>query len=831
MTGLHPGAVLGDQRYVVMRRLSDRGDAEAWTVQDNTLDRPVTLHALTAAAPAASAVFDAAQRAAGLDHPRLVRILDVGRDPERVFYTEEPVAGATTMTTLAGGTGMAAEEVRRLVGEAALALDAAARRGLHHLDLSPDDVIRLPDGTVKVRGVASRAALAGQDHLDGATALQQDARGLAALAYAGLTGRWPYGGDTALPPAPRLVGGVPRPSEIAVGVPADLDTICHLALNQGAGPISPGDFAAQVAPWPQLAVDPVPGLPGESRHDDTLERPLLPETADATGAGASPGRDSGLGDPTREMPTLGATGAEALGTTGKGGLGAAGAAALGARPTSPAGAATAPGAAGTAGTGVDGSAGDHDPFSEPSAGGEAPPSQSPPAESPDRESPARESPSSQAPAPHGGGVEANEGATEAAEDTESTDIVTTAPRRRIRWLGGSGADEVTRGAAAEGAATEAGAEAGTRTAHEVADEDSVATTVERRSAHREAESASADDGDGSGAASAAGAALAGAAGAGAAAGAGVGGAAASAKAATAGAATAVAGAVGTVASSSRRLAERTAGAVGGAARSARSRAAGGVAEHRELKAAIRRDEADHQVSIDEAPQQPQVEAPAPLLPAEAGNTPSRAQSAFVLMLFLGAVVLAGILGVIGVTRIGANSDLEAILGPDPTRPVATDTTAPGSATTSSAPGSPEPLAIVGATGYDPEGDDSENNDLAARVYDEDTATSWQSEGYQGPSFAGLKAGVGLVIDFGQDVTPNAVTLQLPNPSDLALYLAPEPDRGGATQVGAVENQSGTVTIDVTDGATGRYLIVWFTDAPLVSDGRYRAMLAEISATG
>jgi len=72
---------------------------------------------------------------------------------------------------------------------------------------------------------------------------------------------------------------------------------------------------------------------------------------------------------------------------------------------------------------------------------------------------------------------------------------------------------------------------------------------------------------------------------------------------------------------------------------------------------------------------------------------------------------------------------------------------------------------------------------------------------------------------------------LPNPSDLELYLGTSPDRAGANRIGTVSGEQGDVTLDVTDGAAGRYLIVWFTDSPLVSDGRYRAMLAEVSATG
>lgn len=161
MTGLQPGTVVGDQRYVVIRALSEYGDAEVWTAQDHGTDQLVTLVVLPMSSPTALAVLDAASRSADVDNPRLVRVLDVGREYDYGYFTEESLDGAVSLTQLAGGIGMAAEEVRRITGEVALALDAAQRRGLHHLGLTPDNVLLMPDGSVKLAGLATQAALAG----------------------------------------------------------------------------------------------------------------------------------------------------------------------------------------------------------------------------------------------------------------------------------------------------------------------------------------------------------------------------------------------------------------------------------------------------------------------------------------------------------------------------------------------------------------------------------------------------------------------------------------------------------------------------------------------
>lgn len=748
MTGLQPGTVIGDQRYVTVRALSEHGDAEVWSAQDNVRDQLVTLVVLPLSTPTALAVLDAASRSAGVDNPRLARVLDVGRDLDHGYFVEESLDGAVSMTQLASGIGMAAEEVRRLTGEVALALDAAQRRGLHHLGLTPDNVLRMPDGSVKLTGLATQAALAGQDHVGGKRALRRDARGLVALAYAGLTGRWPLGGDVGLPPAPKVVGGVPRPSEIAVGVPADLDAICQLTLNQNLGPVSPGDYAAQIAPWPSMSVpeNDALAIPGPGREDDSLEIPVL--GAPRAGAESSASALSTPPPAGAVPPSAGAPDPEAMTRPGAADLTAP-------LPISP--------------EPTQWLAGAGQPTSGPAAAG-----------FPSGAAALAEAPAAQAPAA------AASAGDRPGEPSAGADAAPRAGGWKRRWMNLGQSSASASEALDESVDTAAGAP----------DADSART----------------------GAADAVTGAATGAA-------AGVAG-------ATTGAAAGMAGAVAGAGAAGRRLAARLRGSVenfGDRARTATSKAEGAVSEHRELKAAIRRVEADSEVSIDQAPQQPDLEPPVPLLPPESGAQPTRAQSRFVLATFAAAVALAGIVAGAVAFR-PPKSDLEAILGPDTVHPTTSASTS--TATTTSAPsGGGEAMPIVGATGYDPEGDGAEYNDLAPRVYDEDPATYWQSEGYQGPKFGGLKSGVGLIVDLGQDVTPSSVELTVPNASSLELYLGSEPDRAGANRIGTVVNEKGKVTVPVTDGATGRYVIVWFTDTPLVSDGRYRAMLSEISVIG
>ena len=153
---------------------------------------------------------------------------------------------------------------------------------MHHLDLRPDDVLRTPDGDVRLRSLGTAAVRVGEDGAEADEAARRDAVGVVALTYAGLTGLWPLGaGGCGLGAAPRVPGGIAAPSEIAAGVPRDLDAICRLTLNDDQGPTSPGDYARQVAPWPSrqvvgppasrpLPTAPVPTAPVQS-HDSAAD--------------------------------------------------------------------------------------------------------------------------------------------------------------------------------------------------------------------------------------------------------------------------------------------------------------------------------------------------------------------------------------------------------------------------------------------------------------------------------------------------------------------------------------------------------------------------------
>jgi hypothetical protein len=146
------------------------------------------------------------------------------------------------------------------------------------------------------------------------------------------------------------------------------------------------------------------------------------------------------------------------------------------------------------------------------------------------------------------------------------------------------------------------------------------------------------------------------------------------------------------------------------------------------------------------------------------------------------------------------------------------------------------LRIANASTLDPapSGDGEENTDRAARAFDGDDATLWNTNIYQqqfGPG--GLKKGVGLVLDLGarKEVSSVAVTL-VGADTDLQVRLAD--NQGGAltdyTKVAASTGASGRVVLSLDKATQGRYVLIWLTKLPSVNGG-YRGQISEVVIRG
>lgn len=353
MQGVGPGTVI-DRRFTLTERVATGSGAARWRAEESNLARQVTILLLPSDDPRATAVLDAARMAAGVTSPALVQIIDVGTDGPVAYVVEESLATASSVADLVALGGLPADEMRRIAGETAGALATAATRGLHHVRLTPEEVWRTPEGAVKVRGLATAAALARvSEHGQSADLL--DTRGVVAVLYAGLTGLWPLPDIASdLPLAPVYAAGIVPASDLAAGIPRDIDALCTSVLAETGGPTDVAALARELAPWSSRPVVGRSTLPG---HDDdsvaasatlapdTRPRPVGPTASSSSSARASQAGSPRTGSSRRDTDVI-ATGTGAS-TTAASGPGASTGAGVG-RPVGAASAAPAGGGAAAA---------------------------------------------------------------------------------------------------------------------------------------------------------------------------------------------------------------------------------------------------------------------------------------------------------------------------------------------------------------------------------------------------------------------------------------------------------------------------------------------------
>lgn len=250
MQGVGTGQVVAG-RYRLNTRRARIGEIDVWAATDDTLGREVQVTVLPTSLPNAGDIVDAARRSAAIVDHRIVRVLDVGSDIQMSWVVEESLSETRTLAQLTEMGTLPPEEARRIAGEVASALAVAARRGVHHLHLTPHSVRMTDTGLIKIAGLGMASAIEGTgDDISPREAEQQDVRGVVALMYAVMTARWPLATPVrGMAAAPRVGAGVAVPSELVVAVSPSLDAIVRSTLNQGAGPTNLVGLADQLHPW------------------------------------------------------------------------------------------------------------------------------------------------------------------------------------------------------------------------------------------------------------------------------------------------------------------------------------------------------------------------------------------------------------------------------------------------------------------------------------------------------------------------------------------------------------------------------------------------------
>jgi eukaryotic-like serine/threonine-protein kinase len=246
--------------YDIEELLGRGGMGVVFRARHQRLNRIVALKMALAGAYAGPHERERFQReaavVAGLRHPNVVQIHDVGDSDGRPYYTMEFVDGGSLAERLSG-MPMPAHQAALLVGTLASAVEAAHKGGIIHRDLKPSNVLLTADGTPKIGdfGLARQQEGGATLTLSGARVgtpsymAPEQARGLShalgpgldiyalgAILYELLTGRPPFRAETGAETERQVIEQEPvSPSRLNARVPRDLETICLKCLEKEPG--------------------------------------------------------------------------------------------------------------------------------------------------------------------------------------------------------------------------------------------------------------------------------------------------------------------------------------------------------------------------------------------------------------------------------------------------------------------------------------------------------------------------------------------------------------------------------------------------------------------
>jgi predicted Ser/Thr protein kinase len=120
-----------------------------------------------------------ASTAAELDHPHIVKTIDLGEAPPFLFFAMEFVQGKSLKSLIDQHGALPLPPVVRIACQVALALDHAHSRHIVHRDLKPENVMVQDDGTAKLADFG----LAKNMLSSGASGLTRPGDGLGTLPY------------------------------------------------------------------------------------------------------------------------------------------------------------------------------------------------------------------------------------------------------------------------------------------------------------------------------------------------------------------------------------------------------------------------------------------------------------------------------------------------------------------------------------------------------------------------------------------------------------------------------------------------------------------------
>lgn len=239
------GMIVGD-RYEILEKIGTGGMSDVYKAKDHKLNRAVAVKVLkqefSENANFVSKFRIEAQAAAGLMHPNIVNVYDVGEENGIYFIVMELVEGITLKKYIEKKARLSVKEAISIAIQVSMGIEAAHNNHIIHRDIKPQNIIISKEGKVKVTdfGIAKAATsntitsnVMGSVHYTspeqargGYSDEKSDIYSLGVTMFEMLTGRVPFNGETTVAIAIKHIQEeMPSPREYVSEIPISVEQI------------------------------------------------------------------------------------------------------------------------------------------------------------------------------------------------------------------------------------------------------------------------------------------------------------------------------------------------------------------------------------------------------------------------------------------------------------------------------------------------------------------------------------------------------------------------------------------------------------------------------
>lgn len=239
------GMMIGD-RYEILEKIGTGGMSDVYKAKDHKLNRFVAVKVLkqefSENANFVSKFRVEAQAAAGLMHPNIVNVYDVGEEGGIYYIVMELVEGITLKKYIEKKARLSVKEAISIAIQVSMGIEAAHNNHIIHRDIKPQNIIISKEGKVKVTdfGIAKAATsntitsnVMGSVHYTspeqargGYSDEKSDIYSLGITMFEMLTGRVPFNGETTVAIAIKHIQEeLPSPREYVPEIPISVEQI------------------------------------------------------------------------------------------------------------------------------------------------------------------------------------------------------------------------------------------------------------------------------------------------------------------------------------------------------------------------------------------------------------------------------------------------------------------------------------------------------------------------------------------------------------------------------------------------------------------------------